>query len=194
MYTVFKPPYTIVGVDFSLTSPGMFAIRVNENYRYSLLGQHNIKTKSNEPWYTRTERVQKAIIGFIKQYNPSMVMVENYSYGSTNGRELAGEVHGITLFKLFESGFPPENVYRIVSPSQLKKFITGKGNAKKPDVVKAVNEFFGTSFKNSENDMADALVLAYIGYCMNHYSLVEPTLNEKQVEVMQKILENKQSF
>lgn len=183
--------YVIAGVDFSLTSPGMSAIRVYENEQMEVLDMHSTKTKSDEDWYVRLNRIQTEILRFIFKHKPKRIYIENYSFGSTNGRETAGEVHGVVLYKLIEAGFPTSRIYRTVAPQALKKFITGKGNATKKEVVEAVNKQFGLSLKQKDNDMADAIVLAYIGYCMNHYRFIEPSLTEEQKEVIAKIQDSK---
>lgn len=181
--------YNIVGVDFSLTSPGVACLKVNEDLSFEFIGFDTCKTTSDEEWFIRLNRVKTTVLGFIFKHKPKFVSVENYSFGSTNGREIAGEVHGTVLFKLFENGYPPERVFRDISPQARAKFFTGKGRATKSEVTKAVNEFFGFNFKMKENDIADACVLAYIRYCINHYTQLEPKLNKHQKEIINKILE-----
>jgi crossover junction endodeoxyribonuclease RuvC len=178
-----------VGLDFSLTSPGMSAIKRHSNGNIEILDMNVVKTKSDEPWFTRRERIETEILRFVFKHKPEKIFVESYSYGSTNGRELAGEVHGICIFALIKGGYPQENIYRVIAPQQLKKFITGKGNATKKQIVEAVNSYFGLSLKNSENDMADAIVLAFIGYCIKYHAQIEHKLNEPQREVLQKIFQ-----
>lgn len=185
---MFQNNDVVVGLDFSLTSPGMSAIRF-EGSKLNIIDTGMVKTKSDESWFTRRERIETEILRFVLKHKPVKIFVENYSFGSKNGRELAGEVHGICIYSLIKSGYPQQDIHRVVSPQQLKKFITGRGNAKKPEIVKAVNEYFGLSLKNSENDIADAIVLAFIGYCILRYPQVEQKLNEPQKEVLQKILQ-----
>ena len=48
-----------------------------------------------------------------------------------------------------------------VPPSTLKKFVTGKGNAKKDQMMLAIYKRWGTEFDN--NDAADAYALAQYG-------------------------------
>lgn len=182
--------YKIVGVDFSLTSPGVACMKVNEDLSYEFIDFGNCKTKSDEEWFNRQFKVQRLITEFVHKHKPKQISVENYSYNSTNGREIAGEVHGVALFKLVESGYPANQIYREISPQARAKFFTGNGRAKKTEVVKAVNAYFGFNFKvTTENDIADACILAFIRYCINHYSHVEPNLNKPQKEVLAKIME-----
>lgn len=186
--------YKIIGLDLSLTSPGMSCLQVNEDGTYTFIDFDTCKTDSKEPWYVRLNRINTTILRFVFKHKPKQIIIENYSYGSSNGREIAGEVHGVTIFNLLEQGFPPENLHRNVSPQARAKFFTGKGRATKREVVEAVNAFFGLTFKVKDNDIADACVLAFIGYCINHYAQIEPTLNKEQKEILSKIMDNTGGF
>lgn len=50
--------------------------------------------------------------------------------------------------------------YRGYSPSEIKKYATGKGNAGKPQVIAAVRERFG--YAGSDNNEADAIALLHL--------------------------------
>ncbi|AXF39549.1 resolvase [Paenibacillus phage Yyerffej] len=52
--------------------------------------------------------------------------------------------------------------YTEVTPSQLKKFATGKGNAKKEDLILPIYQDWG--FENSSDNVRDAFILAHIAY------------------------------
>lgn len=183
--------YTIVGLDFSLTSPGMGALQVNEDLTIQLLGYDTLKTNSKEAWFDRVNRIQTQITRFVGKYKPSSVYIENYSYGSTNGRETAGEVHGVVLFNLMHKGYPKERIHRNISPTGLKKFVTGNGNALKPDMVAWANKRFNLNLKISENDIADALAIAYVGFHINHFSELKEKMTVEQIEVVENILNPK---
>lgn len=172
----------------------MSCLQVNEDGTYTLIDFDTCKTSADEPWHKRLNRVSTTVLRFVFKHKPKKIFVENYSFGSTNGREIAGEVQGVTLFNLLEHGFPPENLHRNISPQARAKFFTGNGRAKKKEVVQAVNAFFGLSFLMKDNDIADACILAFIGYCINHYDLVEPTLNTDQKDILKKVIENKGGF
>jgi Holliday junction resolvasome RuvABC endonuclease subunit len=179
----------VVGLDLSLTSTGMSAVRIKDG-KFQILDWANPKTDSKEDWFTRVNRIQTEVVRFIWKHKPSKIFVEGYSFGSRNGRELAGEVNGIILFQLMTNGYPQEDIHKIISPQGRAKFATGNGKGTKSQVVKYVNETFGLSLKVSkENDIADAIVLAFIGYSILHYNQIEPTLNKPQKEVLQKIFE-----
>jgi Holliday junction resolvasome RuvABC endonuclease subunit len=67
------------------------------------------------------------------------------------------ELGGILRFILWQEGIP----YRVVSPSVVKKFVTGTGAAKKELMMMEV--FKRWAYSSSVNDEADAFALAQLG-------------------------------
>lgn len=182
-------PKKIMGLDLSLTSPGMAVLQANGT-KIQLLDYLNIKTSANEHWFTRRQKISLTIQDFVTKHHPEVIFIENYSYGSRNGRELAGEVHGIVIYDLINKGFSQDNIYRVISPTQLKKFIVRKGNATKEQVVESINTLFDLELKKNQDDIADAIGIAFIGYCMFYFQEVEQFLDKQQLEVMNKILKS----
>jgi hypothetical protein len=87
-----------------------------------------------------------------------LVVREGYANGAKFGRELAGELGGVVnLSTLYVVGHPP----LIVPPTSLKKFVTGKGNAKKNEMLLGVYKQWGVSF--SDDNQADAYALEKFG-------------------------------
>lgn len=83
------------------------------------------------------------------------VAMEGYAMGRTFNREKLGELGGVVkLAHATVFGSDP----LVVPPTVLKKFITGKGNAAKKDVVAAVQDRWDSSVKN--DNIADAYGLA----------------------------------
>lgn len=82
------------------------------------------------------------------------VVMEGYAPGAKFGREMAGELGGAV--KLALRPVMP----KIVAPSGLKKWATGKGNASKTDVVMGVYKKFGVEF--DDDNAADSYVAARI--------------------------------
>lgn len=87
------------------------------------------------------------------------VCMEGYSRGSSQRREEAGEVSAACRIALYNSWTNPV-VPVFVSPSQVKKFATGKGTASKQEVMSGVKEKWGYQYDN--DNLADAFVLATI--------------------------------
>lgn len=179
-----------VGLDLSLTSPGMALIREKDDNTIHVVDTKNIKTTKDEDWFTRHTRVREAVMEFVFMSRPRAIFVENYSFGSSNGREIAGEVHGNVLYKLIEEGYPQDRIFRVIAPTRLKKFATGKGNEKKKrPIVEFVNKTFGLNLRVKDNDIADAVVLAFMGYCMFNYPKVEHKLKKYQKETITALIE-----
>ena len=67
------------------------------------------------------------------------VLVEGYSYNSTNQAFRIGEATGILKLQLHRYGYEVE----VVPPTVVKKFATGKGNADKGAMYEAYREYTG---------------------------------------------------
>ena len=65
---------------------------------------------------------------------PGLAVIENYSFGSANGREALGEWGGQVRLMAYELGWQVV----LVPPSTLKAFVTGKGNAPKEQMILSV--------------------------------------------------------
>ena len=127
---------TIVGIDYSLTSP---AISVGFKKYYFLTNKkkyigeisEDIIGYEHREWTDPIERfrnISDFAIDIIKPLSNPKVYIEGYSYGS-KGQALfqIAENTGILKYRLQEEKIP----YDIVVPSVVKKGATGKGNADK---------------------------------------------------------------
>lgn len=91
-----------------------------------------------------------------------LVVMEGYANAAKFGREIAGELGGIVkVAVLDELGKPP----LIVPPTSLKKFVTGRGNAKKNEMLLGVFKQWGVEF--ADDNQADAFALEKFGYAYN---------------------------
>lgn len=144
---------TILGLDLSITSTG-----------YAVLGPDKTivtGTITSTPNPNRGERLWKlldALDEIVKKHKPHLVLIEGYSYGSHN-HQLAymAEWGGVVRFHLQRIGIDIIEV----SPGNLKKFVTGKGNAKKEQMLLASYKKWGIEF--ATNDECDAFALAKYG-------------------------------
>lgn len=146
----------ILGIDFSLTATGVCAITDGEA-ECATFG-----SKGTE-WWAFGER-PRDIASLIDKWHgedrPAWV-IESPSYmsrGRSHDKVLVGW-HMLIDFMVFELGYNPP---LLVTPSQLKKFATGAGNASKRDVERAVWKRY-PDVELSDDNQADALVLAAIG-------------------------------
>lgn len=91
-------------------------------------------------------------------FHPVTVFYEGYSMGSHSGRNFdIGEMGGVLKMFAYTHNIP----LVLVPPSVLKKFITGKGNASKEEVILKLYKRYG--FEAPRNDEADAIGLYLLG-------------------------------
>ena len=137
----------IVGIDASLTSTGIVVL--NEGYVYTDTIQR--KSTGVERLIEIRELVRLAVSG------ADLVAIEGYAFARPNQAHQIGELGGVLRVMFHEEKIK----YIEAAPSAVKKFATGKGNAKKEDVVLSVYKRWGKEFKT--NDETEAFVLAKIG-------------------------------
>ena len=171
---------TIVGIDYSLTSP---AVCVNNdgtlNFYYltnkkKWIGKqsYNIIGYEHKEWKDPIERfgyISDFVFNILTPLGTPKIFIEGYSFGS-KGRGVfqIAENCGILKYRILEKGL----TYETVVPSVVKKGATGKGNADKDMML---NEFikqtkidlkkiFDTDkATNPLSDIADSYFIQKIG-------------------------------
>lgn len=143
-----------VGIDLS-TKTGFVAI----NQESKILLAEEIQGDSNKDpkrMVSLTEKILQRLDAKDK------IIIEGFSYGS-RGRGMSfqfGLGHYVRN-ELYKFGFD----YEIVTPGQLKKFATGKGNASKDNMILPIYKKWG--FEHESDNVRDAFVLAKIGQALN---------------------------
>lgn len=98
-----------------------------------------------------------------------IICIEGFSYGS-KGRGISfqfGLGHSIRN-ALFQAGID----YNLVTPGQLKKFATGKGNTSKDNMILPIYKRWG--YEHDSDNVRDAYVLANIARALHgHGELVK---------------------
>jgi len=146
----------IMGLDLSLVETGIFVLDGDKEVARELITS---KPKEDVPEVQRILSIAERIFYYITRYRPDKVIIEGLSFGSKNSRSLC------TLAKLnFQIEvycFLDKIPYLIVPPTTLKKFITGKGNAKKEIMLMKILKRYGLEFEN--DNLADAYGLCRYG-------------------------------
>mgnify|MGYP001167317652 FL=1 len=103
-----------------------------------------------------------------------VIAIEGFSYGS-RGKGIAFQFgYGYSVqIALYTNDFN----YLIVTPSQVKKFATGKGNASKDNMILPIYKKWG--YEHSSDNVRDAFVLAQIARATK--TSVELTKYQKEV-------------
>jgi Holliday junction resolvasome RuvABC endonuclease subunit len=149
----------ILALDLSLTATG-------------------VCTPAGETFVIETKKLRGAerlnfilehIADLLSSHKIDIVIIEGYSFGS-QGRAVfqIGELGGVIRLALYQEGIPCVEV----PPSCLKKYICGKGNASKDDVLQQAVVRSGHTFK--DNNCADSWVLHQLG--LAHYDPENPLL------------------
>jgi Holliday junction resolvasome RuvABC endonuclease subunit len=137
---------SIFGIDYSISSPA--AAYYNgpkldpkiSNFQFYSLSEYKIPSNKqfhyypHEPYSSEIERfsnISDWILSIVKKLTPEIIAIEGYSMGSKGKTFNIGEVTGILKHKLWIEGYE----LIIVPPTVIKKFGTGKGNAKKEQMV-----------------------------------------------------------
>ncbi len=134
----------VLGLDLSLTATG---------YAYSaeVAGVFRSRAKG--------ERRLVEVRDFVGEvaYEMDAVVLEGYSYASSNQAHQIGELGGVVRVMLYQRRTP----FVMVPPAVLKKFATGKGNADKDAMLAAAIRRF--DFEGDNNNAADAWLLRAMG-------------------------------
>jgi len=104
--------------------------------------------------FSKVIYVEKKIRGFYENISP-LVVIEGYAMNARFGRELAGELGGV-LRRLF---YYKKSPLLVVSPLTIKAWVKAKS---KDQIMLEILDRYGVKISN--NDAADAFVLAQVGY------------------------------
>lgn len=142
---------TYIGLDLAFASNGFCCIDENG----SVVQQELIISKANEDDEARLIFLSEKINSLITEFNPERICIEGLSFGS-KGQSISqmGALHYLVRIFLYRN----KKYYRIITPTQLKKFISGVGNCKKELMLLKTYKKFGVEF--DDNNLCDAYGLA----------------------------------
>lgn len=146
---------SVIGIDPSLSG---FALAVGQPGATVKLYEH--KTRKRDGLRGRMARIGELVahaMAACRDFQADLVLIEGYSYGSKGNAKDMVELGAIVRWELMTEG----PLILEVSPTRLKKWATGKGNASKPAVVSALSHRYQREFR-SDNE-ADAFALAMLG-------------------------------
>lgn len=133
--------------------------------------------------FTRYAHYTREIAEIVDAYGVDLVIIEGYSYAGKFNNSLQYELGACIRMKLHEIEMP----FIEVQPTSLKKFVTGKGNAKKDLMLLGVYKRW--DFDTNDDNEADAYGLAQVGRAMLGNPTGLPAVN---LTALDKILESKQ--
>ena len=180
MTQILKKPKTIVGIDYSLTSPAicidngslMFFYLTNKKKHIGMMSEEIIgyEHKEYKTPIHRFKQISDFVLDIISDYKSPKCYIEGYAYGAKGqGLFQIAENCGILKYRLLQKGY----TYNTVVPSVVKKGATGKGNADKDMMYEAfvketkldLKKIFDTEkVSNPLSDIADSYFIQKVGY------------------------------
>ncbi|TWT58996.1 Holliday junction resolvase [Thalassoglobus neptunius] len=156
----------IIGMDPSLSGFGLCGIEAETGkiLRKGIVSEPN----SGEDWPERLKRYDKIaerVHHWSESMRPKYVFLETYSFSSRNTRAHQAGEFGFAIRKMITRKLSASVVE--VTPSELKQFATGKGNAKKDKMIAAASLYLGEEV--TDDNQADAVMLAVLGRCAIGY-------------------------
>lgn len=158
----------ILGIDLGLARCGVAVVKKRELHsdKPHLVDSELITTPSGFSFQYRANSIEGAISDMVDEHDPGVILIESFhSLKSKSQKELI-MLEGYLKMVYYQR----EEQFRVLSlvPSQVKKLVTGKGNAQKHVVRDHVFEgldfggFAGRRFSVDEVD-AMAVCLAFLG-------------------------------
>lgn len=152
---------TAIGLDMSATASGIVILGETGTATPETLFIEEIKPKTTG--IIRAREIVTRTMEIITITKPDVIVVEGYSLGkNVNATIPLVEIGGILRLMLHLDELP----WYDPRASELKKFVTGKGNSAKDQVMMWVFKRWG--FTSESNNIADAYGLAALGLAINN--------------------------
>jgi crossover junction endodeoxyribonuclease RuvC len=148
----------IVGLDLSLTSPGLAIIEDGQLKNATALKVHTTFRGAE-----RLNIIEKWVLSAIPgNFEPEadLAAIEGYSFGAKNAREALGELGGVIRLALYRSGIP----YVEIAPTAWRKKLTGKGNLSKDMVGDTLRMKYRAQLGDYEFPTLDAMEAWAVAY------------------------------
>lgn len=160
-------PFRVLGLDLSL-SPGIAAVEVRNRKPY-LLAAESVATSTADTDAVRNYTVETFLAGFTREHRPfDAVVREDFTTGrNKRATQTIFSAWAAADRALSAYGYAAQDIKPPLSPSNVKKLVTGNGKAEKPEVADAVRKWLRLAedypFKSGYDDSdACAVCLSYL--------------------------------
>ena len=156
-----SPPAVILGVDPGLNRTG-YAVLSRGAQGPCLREAGVIRSTASKPLAERLAEIGQGLAEVCEQYHPEVMALEQvFSTGQfPQSALLMAHARGVILY--VASRHLSEVVH--YAPRQMKRLLTGSGNAAKDQVQRAVQSELGLPAVLEPNDVADAVAIALCHY------------------------------
>lgn len=127
----------------------------------------------------RARSIAAQVVKVAVDYDPQVIVVEGYGFANRHSLADLVEVGTLVRDRLWKNGLE----WHEVAPTQLKKFVLGKGSGKKDEMRLGVFKRWG--FEDPSADVVDAYGLAALGLALGGHL---PGLIEPQRDVVSRVL------
>lgn len=146
----------VLGIDPSIQSTGFGIIEYSEN-AYSVLSYGVIKPSRRKLFHHKINEIKSRLEDLIKAFKPEEVAIENLFYAQNVRTAITlGQVRGAILVAVASHNCA---LYEY-SPLEIKKAVTGYGQADKNQVRSMVKTLLNFGDEKLETDASDALATA----------------------------------
>jgi crossover junction endodeoxyribonuclease RuvC len=146
----------VLGIDPSLQSTG-FGIIENDEDRAKPVAYGIIKPTARLPFFKKLDEIRREIEQLIRSYEPDEAAIENAFYAqNVKTAMLLGQVRGAVLVGIAGSSCG----FHEYSALEIKKAVTGYGQADKEQVQTMVKALLGLEDDRIPLDASDALAAA----------------------------------
>ena len=155
----------ILGLDPGLANLGYGAIschivgKLDQN-SVSMIDCGVIKTTPKQEMGERLKTIYEDLHAVIEQIKPDLAIAEKLFFYKMGNTILIAQARGVLTLVLAQCGVP---LFEF-TPAQIKKALTGRGNADKLEVQEAVARELELGYIPKPDDAADALAVALTGW------------------------------
>ncbi len=163
----------IMGIDTS-TKTGF--VILDEDAHVLKVGVFHYKPEENR--FSRFEKYVRDLQHIMQLYEVDLVMIEGYAFAGKFNNSLQYELGAVIRMMMHRD----DMLFIEVPPTSLKKFVTGKGNAKKDLMLLGVYKRW--EFDTEDDNEADAYGLTQFGRAMIGEPTGVPAVNFTAVETL----------
>jgi crossover junction endodeoxyribonuclease RuvC len=142
-----------IGIDPSITATGVVVLQAGPDKVPLVRLEHSIKNVKGEG-LQRTQSIVLELMEIIHEHKPDRVVIEGYSLNLKNASSVVPlvELGGLLRFMLMLDELP----WLAPRAGELKKFVTGGGNAKKDEMMMWVLKRWGHTSKSNDTALQSA--------------------------------------
>jgi crossover junction endodeoxyribonuclease RuvC len=147
----------VLGIDPSSKSTG-YGVLEHSDDLITVLAYGTIRPSRSKPFHQKINEIKRRVEKVIETYSPAEVAIENPFYAQNIRTAITlGQVRGAVLVAVASRDCPLFEY----SPLEIKKAVTGYGQADKFQVKTMVQSLLQISDNKMEEDASDALATAF---------------------------------